>query len=116
MTCMKTSFRSRTFIICHACFTCFMSIWLEPADRPSRAPWLPEPMFEWPLQIQTKPAHQIRQLSVIVVRKLLVLNQIESSTKQTRRNVRVFIDLTTNKSDEHQVHHLLTPSKYLVAV
>src|ERR1700682_494017 len=65
--------------------------------------------------MQTKPTHEFGELRIVVVRKLSSVNQIKGSTKQARRNVRVFIDLSTNKSDEHQVHHLRTSSKYLVA-
>src|SRR6266404_7508852 len=65
--------------------------------------------------MQTKPTHEFGKLSIVVVRKLPFVNQIEGRTKESRRHMRVFIDLSTNKPDEHKVHHFRTSSKYLVA-
>src|SRR5688572_23039391 len=64
--------------------------------------------------MQPKPTHEFGELSIVVVRKLPFLNQIEGSTKESRRHVRVFIDRSTNKPDEHKASHLRTSSKYLL--
>jgi len=61
-------------------------------------------MFEWPIQMQTKPTHQIGQLSIVVVRKLPIVDQIESSTEQTRWYMRVIVDSLLTKRTNIRVY------------
>jgi hypothetical protein len=73
----------------------------EPADGTWRSPARPEPIFERPFEIAPKPTHQFSHGSVFVIEQRAFINQLESSREESRRNVRVLTDLSTDKAYEH---------------
>jgi hypothetical protein len=74
----------------------------KPANRSLPAPARSQAIGKRASQVFPEPAHQISYRSVFVIRQNHLIEQFESSTEQARRNMRVFVDLSADKAQEHK--------------
>src|SRR5689334_23595532 len=70
-------------------------------------------MFRRTSQVLVEPIHQLPEHIVFVVRQQGIVHQLEGSLKQARRNVRALVNLSADESDEHDIPHQRSSSKYL---
>jgi hypothetical protein len=79
-----------------------LSCRLEPANRICIARVVPQ-VFKWRFHVRVEPVSQLTERVIFIVSELFRHPELTCSTKQPRRNMRVFVNGSADKSDERDL-------------